>query len=198
MWYIGSIVCTASWWWGGQPIAPMWAVFNINHAKGKGRFCGVKYFAHQNEKQQHTNATQHEASSTAKLAAMFFYFLFFFPFRANCRRVAYVGMLPGLSCFKWNSLASTPPPPLATMSQTLTSLMEEKKKAQCATTVGSDKVKKTKQLQGQSRSADSVFCTTNWLLVLMLQVLLKGRPCLLEKELLSGLDRRELVVSNYR
>ena len=157
----------------------MWAVCIINHAKGKGHFCGVKYFAHQNEKQQHTNATQHEASSTAKLAAMFFYFLFFFPSRANCRRVAYVGMLPGLSCFIWNSLASTPPPPLATMSQTLTSLMEEKKK-QCATTVGSDKVQKMKQLQSKNRSADSVFWATDWLLVLML-LLLQGRPCLLEK-----------------
>lgn len=88
---------------------------------------------------------------------------FFPPSRANCRRVAYIGMLPGLSCFKWNSLASTPPPPLATMSQTLTSLMEEKKKAQCSTTVGSDKVqkKKMRQLQSQMRSADSGFWTAS-------------------------------------
>lgn len=52
-------------------------VFIIISVKGKGCFCGMKYFAHQNEKQQHTNATQHEAVSTAKLVAVFFYFLFF-------------------------------------------------------------------------------------------------------------------------
>lgn len=80
-----------------------------------------------------------------KLGAVFFYFIFFFPSRVNCRRVAYTGMLPGSSCFKLNSWASTPPPLLATMSQTLKSLMEVggEKKAQCATTaIGNDKVRK--------------------------------------------------------
>ena len=91
---------------------------------------------------------------------VFLFPIFFSSSGANCRRVGYIGMLPGLSCFKWNSLASTPPPPLATMSQTLTSLMVEKKKkiAQCATMVGSDKVQKEKkmgQLHCQSTSADS-------------------------------------------
>lgn len=58
------------------------------------------------------------------LAAMFFYFIFFFPSQANGRRVAYIGVLLGLSCFKLNSWASTPPPLPATMSQTLTFLVE--------------------------------------------------------------------------
>lgn len=54
--------------------------------------------------------------------------------------------------------------------------------------------KKMRQLQSQSRSADSGF----GLPVLMLQVLLQDGPCLLEKELLSGSDWRELVVKNSR
>lgn len=63
-------------------------------------------------------------------------------------------------------------------------------------TVGSDKSAKKKmgQLQSQKRSADSGFGP----LALMLQVLLQDGPCLLEKELLSGLDWKELVVNNYR
>lgn len=107
---------------------------------------------------------------------------FFPPSRANCRRVAYIGMLPGLSCFKWNSLASTPPPPLATMSQTLTSLMEEKKKAQCSTTVGSDKVQKKKKW-GSCRARWDLLTQGFGQLALMLQGLLQIS---LEKEWLSG------------
>lgn len=58
------------------------------------------------------------------LAAMLFYFIFFFPSQANGRRVAYIGVLLGLSCFKLNSWASTPPPLPPTMSQILTFLVE--------------------------------------------------------------------------
>lgn len=83
-------------------------------------------------------------------------FFFFFPSRANCRRVAYIGMLPVLSCCKWNTLASTPPPPLPTMSQTLTPLIEEKKKKKHSVQrqLAAIKCKKIRQLQSQSRSAD--------------------------------------------
>lgn len=87
------------------------------------------------------------------LAAMFFYFIFFFPSQANGRRVAYIGVLLGLSCFKLNSWASTPPPLPATMSQTLTFLVEGG--AHCAVEVDGDNMQKLTQLQMQIRSADS-------------------------------------------
>lgn len=160
----------------------------------KRLFCGVKYLC--TNTQTHSTQMPHSMKPSPPQSSQpcFSMSYFFSPSQANCRRVAYIGMLPGLSCFKWNSLASTPPPPPATMSQTLTSLMERKKKTQCAMVVGSDKVQKMRQLQSQTRSADSGF----GLLVLMLQVLLQDGPWLLEKELLSGSDWRELVVSNYR
>lgn len=123
----------------------------------KVKCCGVRNF-----EEQHPNATQHESYLTAELAGTIFYFIFFFPSWVNCRRVAYAGMLSGVSCFILKSWASTPPPLLATVSQTLTFLMELGKKAQCAMTVGSDNVKKKlKQLQSESRSADSWFCRYN-------------------------------------
>lgn len=133
------------------------SVFNVKRGD-------VKHFAHQKGKTTtRTNATQHEASSTAKARSHVFLFHIFLSFLAKLQDVAYIGMLPGLSCFKLNSWASTPPPLLATMSQTLISLMEEGGVggAQCATTVGSNKVQKKKkkmwQLQSYSRCADSGF-----------------------------------------
>lgn len=98
----------------------------VINVKGKGCFCGVKYLAHLKEKQQHTNATQHEASSTAKLAAMLFYFLFF-PFLGKLQEGC-------LQCYRVWVVANEivwPQhlrPLLATMSQTLTSVMEKKNK----------------------------------------------------------------------
>lgn len=89
--YIDMIVCAGSWWWR-ELNAPNEKVIVIS-VQGKRCFRGVKYFAHQKEKQQHTNATQHEASSTAKLAAMFFYFLFFSPFTGKLQE----------GCLHWNA-----------------------------------------------------------------------------------------------
>lgn len=137
------------------------------------------------------NAMQHEASSTAKLAAMFFYFIFFFPSRATCRRVAYIGMLPSLSCFKLNSWASTPPPLLATMSQTLTSLMEGGKKhsvqRQRLAAIKCKK-KKRKEKKNVAAAEPEQIC---WLRVFgkiapMLQVVLQGNLVCLKKNCWVG------------
>ena len=121
---------------------------------------------------------------------------YFFPLLgANCRRVAYIGMLLGLSCFKWNSLASTPPPP-SSHNVTNTYILDGGKKKRKRTVqrqLAQIKCKETRQLQSQSRSADSALWTA-----LMLQVPLQDRSCLLDKILLSGLDWRELVVNHLR
>lgn len=63
--------------------------------QGKRCVCGVKCLTNQKEKQQHTNATQREASSIAELAAMFFQFPFFF---SLLRQTA--GGLPTLECYR--------------------------------------------------------------------------------------------------
>lgn len=114
--------------------------------------------------------------------------------------LATFGMLPGLSCFKWNSLASTPPPPLATMSQTLTSLMEEggKKKHSVQRWLAAIKCKKKKW--GSCRAGADLLTQGFGLRALMLHVLLQDGPCLLEKWLSSGLDwrKKKMVVNNYR
>lgn len=80
----------------------------------------------------------------------------------NCRRVAYIGMLPGLSCFKWNSLASTPPPP-SSHNVTNTYILDgggEEKTHSVQRQLAQIKCKETRQLQSQSRSADSALWTS--------------------------------------
>lgn len=58
------------------------------------------YFAHQHAKQEDTNATQHETSTT-KLEGVLFYFLFFSPSNLLCKlQFIYVGMHPGSGWFE--------------------------------------------------------------------------------------------------
>ena len=81
--------------WDEELNAPNWEEFITISVQGKRCFCGVKYFAHQKEKQQHTNATQHEASSTAKARSHVFLFPFFFLLLGQT-----AGGLPTLECYR--------------------------------------------------------------------------------------------------
>lgn len=163
----------------------------------KVKCCGVKYFAHQKEKQQHTQCHAAWSLLYHKACSHVFLFLFFFPSQATCRRVAYIGMLPGLSCFKLNSWASTPPPLLATMSQTLTSSMEgEKKHSVQRQRLAAIKCKKKKKW-GSCRARADLLTQCFWKDSTNVTSGTAGQSSLLEKELLSGLGWRELVVINY-
>lgn len=104
-------------------------LWDRNPCEGVGSFCDKVLCS---LKWKTTTHKCHTAwtSFTARHAGRLKKYIFF----SEC----YIGMLLGLSCIKWNSLASTPPPPLATMSQTLTSLNEKKK--HWATIFGTDKV----------------------------------------------------------
>lgn len=159
--YIDANVYTASQWLKGQ----LHEMFIIISAKRKRLFCGVKY----STTHKHTTHKCHTAWSPLRRDARSHgVFYFFLPGQAagglptlECYRV--------LSCFKWNSLASTPPPPPATMSQTLTSLMVKK----CAWwRLAAINCARMRQLQTQSGSADSGF---GLLVLMLLSVLLRVR-----------------------
>lgn len=120
------------------------------------------------------------------LATMFFYFIFFFPSQANGRRAAYIGMLLGLSVFKSNSWASTPPPLPATMSQTLTFLVGGWGGGHCAVAVGCDNVQKLTQMQSRADLLTHGFSN----IIIMLKVAVKESllcwNCWLLKSFLKG------------
>lgn len=107
---------------------PNWATGHHNPCEGEGCFCGTVLCSlkwKRTTHKFHTASTSFTAKHTGTLFPLFF-------------SEWYIGMLLGLSSLKWNSLASTLPPPLATMSQTLTSLNEKKK--HYAMIFGTDKV----------------------------------------------------------